>query len=77
MKWLDGLLGKLNGKKRPRVQTPYVPTGDLEWFPAFPKGIENRPVDELVGGFADFIENIKVARGLIGDHNKAEAELLV
>ncbi len=77
MKWLDGLLGKLNGKKRPRVQTPYMSTGDMEWFPAFPKGIENRPVNELVDGFADFIENIKVARGLIGDHNKAEAELLV
>ena len=55
----------------------YISNKDIDILPAFPKGIKNNNVDVLINEHSDFIGKILIARGLIGDHNKGKAELLV
>ena len=66
-----------SGNRGKGLHGPYVSSNDLDILPAFPKGITNKNVDALINDYSDFIGQILIARGLIGDHNKGKAGLLV
>ena len=66
-----------SGNQGKGLHGAYVSSNDLDILPAFPKGIKNKNADALIIDYSAFIGQILIARGLIGEHNKDKAELLV